>query len=398
MPKRAKPLTAKQLEKWRPDLIRTLERVDGAVLGLRARLAPDRRITWSLSIRVDGVRQRIALGKGLGLAEARRTAEQTRAAIARGEDPGGVRRARRARRKAAAQGIGTLGSVIAAYYEQGPGAGLKSGAASRGLIERAFSRHLARPAVDVRSPELQLAVDACRSKSTAKRVATSFQPLVHWAVKRGLMVKGDPLEAPPQVAPKQRVLTPSEVGALLKALDDKEHGAAVRLMLLTAARRDEVCKATWGEIKDGLWTIPATRRKNTRPQSKRARLDHVVPLSRQARALLEGLKPDAPDQLVFAGVRFDWWRWSAQMDRRLGFDVTPHALRRTCATLAGNLGHPPHVVSALLGHATIGGDLHDGYNQSRYRAEVAVALQAIADFLDATARGEGNVVAIRKRA
>jgi integrase len=172
-------------------------------------------------------------------------------------------------------------------------------------------------------------------------------------------------------------------------------------MLLTGARRQEVCGATWGEIKDNLWTIPAARRKNTRPNSQRPRLDQVVPLSRQARALLDGLKRGEPEELVFTGDAgaplTDWWRWSELMERKLGFDLSPHALRRTCATLAGDLGHPPHVVSALLGHREIGGNLHDGYNQSRYRAEVAVALQGVADFLDAAARGEQSVIAIRRR-
>ncbi len=402
MPKRAAPLYAKQLERWRPDPDRTLERIDGATPGLRARLAPNGRISWSLSIRVDGVRQRIAVGKGLGLAEARKAAEQMRAAIARGEDPGGLRRARTARRKAAANGIGTLGSVIAAYYEQGPGAALRSGAASRSLIERVFARYLIRPALDVRAEELQLAIDGWRSKASAKRVAAGFRPIVRWASKRGLMTKGEPLEAPTQAAPKQRVLTRGEVGALLGALEARGAGAAARFMLLTAARKEEVCGATWGEIKAGLWTIPGARRKNTRPNGKRAKQDHVIPLSRQARALLDGLQPGEADAPVFTkegGARLsDWSRWSEQMERRLGFEVTPHALRRTCATLAGDLGHPPHVVSALLGHSDIGGDLHDGYNQSRYGAEVANTLQAVADLLDALAAGEDNLIAIRRRA
>ena len=159
---------------------------------------------------------------------------------------------------------------------------------------------------------------------------------------------------------------------------------------------------TWGEIKDGHWSIPGARRKNTRPHAKRAKQDHVIPLSRQARALLEALQPGDADALVFVkegGARLaDWTHWSEQMERRLGFEVTPHALKRTCATLAGDLGHPPHVVSALLGHSDIGGDLHDGYNQSRYRAEVANALQMVADLLDALAAGEDNLVAIRRRA
>jgi integrase len=336
MPKRAAPLYAKQLERWRPDPVRTLERIDGATPGLRARLAPKGPISWSLSIRVDGVRQRIALGKNLGLAEARKLAEQTRAAIARGEDPGGVRRARVARRRAAANGIGTLGSVIASYYEHGPGASLRSGAASRNLIERVFARHLTRPAVDVRAAELQLSIDGWRSKASAKRVAAGFRPIVRWASKRGLMTKGEPLEAPTQAAPKQRVLTRGEVGALLGALEARGAGAAAWFMLLTGARREEVCGATWGEVKDRLWTIPGGRRKNTRPSAKRAKQDHVIPLSRQARALLDGLRPGEADGLVFTkegGGRL------SDLDTLVGENGAAARVRGDAARAAADLRH-----------------------------------------------------------
>jgi hypothetical protein len=47
-------------------------------------------------------------------------------------------------------------------------------------------------------------------------------------------------------------------------------------------------------------------------------------------------------------------------------------------TLFRIIPQPPHVVSALLGHRSIEGSLHSGYKQSRYRAEVAVALQLVA--------------------
>ena len=402
MPKRATPLNAKQLEKWRPDPRQTLELIDGAVAGLRVRLSPHGEMSWSLSTYVDGKRRRIALGRGLGLAEARRKGEAARSAIAKGEDPAEARRALRARRKAATHGVGTLGSVVAAYYEHGPGSALRSGAAARALVERVFANHLLRPAIDVRPAELQLAVDAWRSKSSALRVAACFRPLVRWGCKRGLMPKGDPLEAPPQGKPKQKILAREEVGRLLRVLGSRGHGAAAKFMLLTATRREEVCGATWAEIKNGVWIIPGARRKDTRPNARRAKEDHVLPLSRQAIALLNELGPGKLDELVFAGERgarlSNWPRWSAQIERRLGFEVTPHSLRRTCATLSGDLGHPPHVVSALLGHRSIGGRLHAGYNQSRYRAEVADALQMVADNLDALAAGEDNIVAIRSRA
>jgi integrase len=401
MPKRATPLNAKQLEKWRPDPRQTLELIDGAVAGLRVRLSPHGEMSWSLSAHVDGMRRRIALGKGLGLAEARRKAEAARSAMAKGEDPAEARRALRARRKAATHGVGTLGSVVAAYYEHGPGSALRSGAAARAVVERVFADLLLRPAIDVRSAELQLAVDAWRSKSSALRVAACFRPLVRWACKRDLMTKGESLEAPSQGKPKQRVLTRDEVGRLLRALGSRGHGAAAQFMLLTAARREEVCGATWAEIKDGVWAIPGGRRKDTRPNALRAKEDHVLPLSRQAMALLNELGPGEPDELVFAGERgarlSNWPRWSAQIERRLGFEVTPHSLRRTCATLCGDLGHPPHVVSALLGHRSIGGGLHAAYNQSRYGAEVGGALQMVADLLDALAAGDDNIISIRKR-
>ena len=314
MPKRVAPLNARQLERWRPDPIRTLELVDGAVPGLWVRLAPNGEMSWSLNVRVQGARRRIALGRGLRLAEARRKAEEARLLIAKGEDPSEARRASVARRRAAQTGIGTLGSVIAAYYETGPGAALRSGAATRALIERVFVDQLSRPAVDVRSAELQLLIDGWRSKSSGRHCAAYFRPVMRWASKRGLMAKGDPLEAPTQGKPKQRVLTRDEVGKLLRALGSRGHGAAAQFMLLTAARREEVCGATWAEIKDGVWTIPGARRKDTRPNARRAKEDHVLPLSRQAMALLNELGPGEPDELVFPGERgarlSNWPRWS----------------------------------------------------------------------------------------
>jgi integrase len=279
---------------------------------------------------------------------------------------------------------------------------LRSGAAARALIERVFIDHLIRPALDVRVAELQLLIDAWRSKSSGRHCAAYFRPVAAWAAKRGLMAKGDTLEAPPQAPAKQRALSRDETAQLMKILRDRPHDLAARFMLLTGARRDEVCGATWEEIENDVWTIPAGRRKDTRPNAGRRKEDQVIPLSRQALTLLEGLERGEAHGLIFVGERgarlINWPRWSRRMEKRLGFDVSPHALRRTCATLAGDLGQPPHLVSALLGHRNIGGSLHAGYNQSRYRAEVANALQMVADMLDALELGADNVVAPPERA
>jgi integrase len=408
MPTRVAPLNAKQLEAWRPDPTRTLELVDGATPGLRVRLSPAGEMVWSLSVRVHGVRRRIAIGKGLRLAEARRKAEQMRQQIADGNDPTAERKTLDARRKAAAKGFGTLGNVITSYYENGPGKDLLSGLHARVMIERVFKDHLGRPALDVSSAQLQLTVDAYQSRSSAAHAALYISPVMRWAIKRGLMTKGDALEAPRMTqAVRQRALTHDEAGKLWKELSWHSHDAAARFMLLTAARREEVCGLTWREINldTAQWTLPAARRKDTRPNSRQTKNDHVVPLPRQGVALLERLERGGSDSLVFSGQRNgrlgNWPRWSKWAERRLGFiranggDITPHALRRTCATLAGDLGVAPHVVSALLGHRSIGGSLLAGYNQSRYTREVGVALQMVADLLDNLAAGDDNIVIFR---
>ena len=159
MPKRVAPLNAKQIEKWRPDPSRLLELVDGAVPGLRVRLTPNGTMTWSLLVRVNDERRRLNLGEGLGLAEARRKAEDARRQIAGGVDPAAAKTAARDRRKAAAEGHGTLASVIAAYFEAGPGKDLRSGKAARAVIEVVFAEHLSRPSLDVRPGQLQIAAE-----------------------------------------------------------------------------------------------------------------------------------------------------------------------------------------------------------------------------------------------
>ena len=126
-----------------------------------------------------------------------------------------------------------------------------------------------------------------------------------------------------------------------------------------------------------------------------------VPLSRQAIALLEEVKAAeisrrqlegvsseiAPDDRVFVGQkggRLDNWdRWLKKNTKKSGVSRwSAHALRRTTATLAGDLGAPPHVVSVILGHANLGGQLVAGYNKSRYETEHAKVLQDVADRID----------------
>lgn len=397
MPKRPPPLNSKLLEKWRPDPSRTLELADGLVPGLRVRISPSGVITWSLTSWIDGTRRRISLGEGLGLAEARRVAQFAKRQISDGIDPAAAKVTSRERRKAAKRGEGTLGSVIIAYFSVGPGKELRSAAAAQALIEMVFANHLKGPALDIRPAQLQLAADAWRSASTAARAVAFFRPLAAWAFKRELLVKGFNELEMPSISSKdgeinQRVLSLDELKKLLEGIGYKSHDLAARFMLLTAARREEVIGAKWSEIdlEGCIWTIPAARRKDTRAPKRRRRnasLDHVIPLSRQAHTLIKSLKKGNSDDLIFIGNTgsklTNWARWSANIEKEYSISsVTPHCLRRTTATIAGELGCAPHLISAILGHRAIGGSLIAGYNKSRFTSEVGEWLQKVADHLE----------------
>ncbi len=405
MAKRVPALTAIAFAKIKPHPTKTIELVDGAVAGLRLRVTPAGSKTWSLNIRANGVMRRFDVGKELGLTDARKKATALRQQINDGADPTAERREQRSQAVSAKMGIGTFDAVIDAYFADGNGAGLKSKADQTKRIKQVLAAHLKRPAKDITSSDLQRAVDAYDAKVAAARAVGYVKPLVKWALKRGLMQGAFDIEKPMQDAPKQTVLTEANLTSLLPTFTNT-YGRCCRFILLTGARRDEACNATWGQfdVANAIWTIPGEARKDTRLQAKRRVTPKVamsIPLSRQALSLLEEVKAAelsrrqlegngdqiAPGDRVFVGQKGgkldNWDRWLKVNAKKSGVDGwSAHALRRTTATLAGETGAAPHVVSVILGHANLGGQLVAGYNKSRYESEHALVLQEVADRLD----------------
>ena len=405
MAKRVPPLTALQISKIKPHLYRTLELVDGAVPGLRLRVSPSGGKSWSLAMRANGVMRRFEVGSGLSLADARKKAEELRFSIKGGADPTAEKRIARLKALSAVEGIGTFGSVIDAYFTIGNGAGLKTGKVQQQHLRSFFKSMLSRPAIDLRSAEIQLAIDAHPARVTAARATGYIGPVIKWASKRDLMRGPFSLEKPITGAPRQRVLSEEEVRTLLPELDDA-YGRCCLFLLLTAARRSEAANATWDQIdfKKKIWTIPGEGRKDTREQARRKGKPKEaleIPLSEQAvkvlkqqRHLFRGTggqddrkaKPLPHDRIFTTeqgGPLINWSRWLRGHGQRctvIGWSA--HALRRTAATIAGDLGAPPHVISAMLGHTNIGGQLIAGYNKSRYRDDHASLMQNIGNHID----------------
>ncbi len=91
---------------------------------------------------------------------------------------------------------------------------------------------------------------------------------------------------------RSRVLSDDEIRIVWPVLGQSgTFGAMVKMLLLTAQRRDEVAHMSRDEVgKDGIWTIPAERYKTKRPNH--------VPLSKAAFALIEA-QPKLGSDLIF---------------------------------------------------------------------------------------------------
>jgi integrase len=170
----------------------------------------------------------------------------------------------------------------------------------------------------------------------------------------------------------------------------------MRFMLLTLLRREEACGARWRDVDWNVrtLTVPAERSKNRQP--------HVVPLSHQAVALLQSRAPQQhdPDALIFAtSTGAPLINWDRETKKIMAASGTAgwhrHDLRRTGATMLGEMGELPDIIEAALNHASIHSPLAATYNRSRYRPQVAAALQRLADALDGIEAGAGVVVSLR---
>ena len=178
MPKRVSPLSAVLVAQIKPDPCRVIEHIDGAVPGLRFRVTPAGTRSWSLNIRANGKMRRFEVGRNLGLSEARSKAEELKVKIKNGVDPTAEKRARREKAKLALDGIGTMGSLVDRYFQDGPGETLKTKDDQRNGIRFVFSVHLTKPTAELRSAELQISVDNHKANVSAARTVAYLNPIL----------------------------------------------------------------------------------------------------------------------------------------------------------------------------------------------------------------------------
>lgn len=199
----------------------------------------------------------------------------------------------------------------------------------------------------------------------------------------------------PESKHRAAVTDPAKLGELLRAIQSYQGTPVVLTSLMLAPlvflRPNELRRAEWSEFDlDGAtWTIPSMRMKG-RLKAKLSGTPHVVPLARQAVAVLRDLRPLTghgryvfPSPLTAERPMSDNATLTAL--RRMGFakeEITGHGFRATARTLlAERLDVPPEVIEAQLAHA-VGDSLGRAYTRTKFLEQRRRMMTTWADYLD----------------
>ncbi len=335
---------------------------DEAVPGLAVRVGAGGSKAFLVQYGRDGRKRRVPIGRwgAVTLKQARAAARGILGEVANGRDPATERVEARARvaAQAAADRL-TLARLVDEWGEIAL-AGRREGYRREAVraIRVAFVDHLNRPAAALARGD---AVDVLDAMARAGRAAMAGRTLAYaracfgWAARRG-KVADNPFQGLPIATgseARDRVLTDAEIGAIWRAADRMgwPFGPVVKLLLLTAQRRDEVAQMRWGEIAPdlGVWTIPKERLKSARA--------HMVHLAPEARAVLAEVPRLDGCDLVFStnGRRpvSGFTKAKERLDRLSGVaGWRLHDLRRTAVSWMAGAGFSPLVADLVLAHAT----------------------------------------------
>jgi integrase len=247
---------------------------------------------------------------------------------------------------------------------------------------------------EIKPPELLQVlrkVEARGAVDTAIRELQMCGQIFRYAVATGRAERDITVDlrgalATPQGGHLAAITDPKRLGEVLRLMDSYSGGIVVRCALrlapLVFVRPGELRSAQWAEIdlKAAEWRFVVSKTKQP----------HIVPLSRQAVAILKEIYPlTGHKQWVFTNPRSPQKPMSENAIiaaiRYLGIsgdELTGHGFRATARTMLDEvLKFPPHLIEHQLAH-TVRDPLGRAYNRTTHLEERRQMMQAWSDYLD----------------
>lgn len=260
-----------------------------------------------------------------------------------------------------------------------------------------------RPVGTITAPELLAClrrIEARGAIDTAHRAHQNAGQIFRYAVATGRAMRdpsGDLRGALARVKKGHfaSIIEPEKIGELLRTIDSYHGSLVVRCALqfapLVFVRPGELRGAEWNEFDLGKaeWRIKAERMK--------ARVQHIVPLSTQALAVLEEMQPYSGDTRFVFPSELTWTRPMSENTvnaglRRMGYPkevMTGHGFRSMASTLLNEQGWNRDAIERQLAHGERDA-VRAAYNYAQHLPERRKMMQAWADYLDSLrASGSG---------
>ncbi|NQU72036.1 MAG: tyrosine-type recombinase/integrase [Rhodospirillales bacterium] len=375
--------------------------------GLGIRVAPSGRKSWVYMYRFDGKPRRMTLGTypKIGLADANLAHAKAQADIELGIDPG----QKHVERRHAERNAETVADLVEEYLERHARPHKRSADAD----ERALRKEIlpiwgTRKAASITRRDIINLLDRIVDRGSpvsANRIHALVSRMFAFAVERDILGASPcvSIKRPAKETPRDRVLSPAEITTFWHGLDcmTPKVRLALKLLFVTAQRREEVVCAPWSEfdLDEAVWSIPSTRTKNGTA--------HRVPLSELALKLLTDIRAANKDS--------QWLFPSPVGDRPMAPDavshalrnnlgeiklenVTPHDLRRSAVSMMTSLGINRLVAEKVINHKDRG--VAGIYDRFGYEGPKREALAAWGARLTEIVSGESapsNVITIPVR-
>lgn len=355
---------------------------------------------WRYKYRLDGKEKTLSIGSypEISLKEARTRHEEARALLARGIDPSSHKQATKGARLA--ETANTFQTVATEWLVKFTADQVPEHIDRQ---KRRLERHVfpwigSRIIGELEPPDILAVlrrIEDAGTLETAHRVKTIIGQVFRYAVATGRATRDQTADLKGALPPAKgnhfaAITDPQQIGELLRVMADYRGAIETRIALLLSAylftRPGELRQMEWAEIDGAVWTIPAEKMKAGRV--------HVVPLGKQALALLDELRPLTGRRRYVFPSRTDTSKpMSSNTVRsaliRMGYSgdsMTAHGFRALASTRLYEMGYHSDLIEKQLAHS-IGSEVRRAYDRSQHIGQRTAMMQQWADYLDSLRDG-----------
>jgi integrase len=384
MPTRA--LTAVTVKRLKPPTEGQTDYFDKGYPGLALRVSYGGAAAWVHFYRLHGKLHRMTLGRSpsMSLQQARDAWRAARELVDKGESPAHARPAI----------SDSFASVAEEWFKRDQANNRSVVEIKRAIEYDVMPAWRGRMIATISRRDVIELLDAVADRGSptmARRLHAHLHRLFRWSVGRGI-IEANPmadLPKPGTSVARNRVLTDLELAKVWCAADEigRPFGPAIKLLILTGARRGEIGALRWSEIEGDEIKLAGARTKNGEP--------HDVPLARAAIKIIKAL-PRITGEYVFTTngrtpIR-GWSKVKSILDAKTSIpEWRLHDLRRTVATGLQRIGISLQVIEEILGHTSGSRSGVVGvYQRHAFTNEKRAALDAWAHEVERIVSGKGR--------